>query len=154
MRVYCVSCGAACEGEPGARVPCPACATPFDVPLDIEGAPASRGPLPSLAEPPPDVEPAPHVRPVPRQVPPGGPARTKVLVGKPTNGWAVASLIFGVMFCVPAVSPIMGIVCGLVAFSQLSADPEQKGHGTAGTGIVLSLIAAGLQVWIVASEKW
>ncbi len=152
MRVYCVPCGAASDGEPGARVPCPACAAPFDVPLDLEGE-APRSALRRAPEPPPEVEPAPDAEP-PRPMARAAPRGAKHRVGKPTNGWAVASLVFGVLCCIPGVSPVMGVVCGLVALSQLSGNPEETGHGMAGTGIVLSLITGAFEAWAVASGKW
>ena len=157
MRVFCVACGAANEGEPGARMVCSACAVPFDIPPDV----AEDGSRPSAAatrtfEAPPVVEPMVPTLGTPLQgaTQPAVLSGKKTHVGKVTNGWAVASLIFGIVCCIPVVSPAAGIICGLIALSQLSADPEQTGQGMAMSGIVLSLITAGVSIYLVASGTW
>lgn len=85
--------------------------------------------------------------------------------GAGNNGLAVASLICGCVgflgtFCcltVPfagSVVPLAGIVLGLVALSQLKANPGQEGKGMAIAGIVLSavgmLISVGMTILVLA----
>jgi hypothetical protein len=86
-----------------------------------------------------------------------GPVRPLTTPGPGNNGMAVASLICGCVgflgtFCCLTVPfaglavPLAGIVLGLVAVSQLKANPGQEGKGMAIAGIILS--AAGLLISI------
>ena len=53
------------------------------------------------------------------------------------SGLAVASLVLGILFCVPFAS-IVAIILGAVALSQISKAPDQlKGRGMAIAGICL-----------------
>ncbi|WP_405618715.1 DUF4190 domain-containing protein [Streptomyces sp. NBC_00076] len=71
----------------------------------------------------------------------------------PVNALAVASLVLGVLCCVPAV----GLVLGLVALGQIRRKGE-RGRSMAVTGSVLSSL--GLVLWVVAlatgglSDAW
>ncbi|MEU0071233.1 DUF4190 domain-containing protein [Streptomyces sp. NPDC006332] len=71
----------------------------------------------------------------------------------PVNALAVASLVLGILCCVPAV----GLVLGLVALGQIRRKGE-RGRSMAITGSVLSSL--GLALWIVAlatgalSDAW
>lgn len=85
--------------------------------------------------------------------------------GSANNGMAVASLICGCVgflgtFCcltIPFVGlavPLAGLVLGLVALSQLKANPGQEGKGMAIAGIILSavgmLISIGMTILVLA----
>ncbi|MFC5956881.1 DUF4190 domain-containing protein [Streptomyces pratens] len=59
----------------------------------------------------------------------------------PTNGLAIASLVFGILWIVP----VLGLVLGLVALRQIRRRGEQ-GRGMAIGGAVMS--AAGMVAWV------
>jgi len=59
----------------------------------------------------------------------------KTLLNNQTNVFAILSLIFGVVFFIPF-GPILAIVLGFIALSQISKSKEQ-GRGMAIAGIVL-----------------
>ncbi|MFD5794159.1 DUF4190 domain-containing protein [Streptomyces diastatochromogenes] len=71
----------------------------------------------------------------------------------PVNGLAIASLVFGVLCCLPGV----GLVLGLIALRQIGRRGE-RGKGLAISGSVLS--GLGLAVWVLmlatggASDFW
>jgi hypothetical protein len=60
------------------------------------------------------------------------------------NGAAVASLICGILGCVPVITSLAAIILGFVGISK-SRQPGRGGKGMAIAGIVLGLI--GLIVW-------
>ncbi|MGW1215274.1 DUF4190 domain-containing protein [Streptomyces sp. NPDC002499] len=60
----------------------------------------------------------------------------------PVNGVAIASLVLGILCCVPGV----GLVLGLVALAQIKRKGE-RGRGMAVTGSALS--ALGLTLWVL-----
>ncbi|MFD3535381.1 DUF4190 domain-containing protein [Streptomyces sp. NPDC058664] len=72
---------------------------------------------------------------VPGAGPYGGPPR------RTTNGLAVASLVSGIVCCLPP----LGLVLGLVALPQIRKK-DQAGKGLAVTGIVLSVVSCLLLV--------
>ncbi|MEU5955754.1 DUF4190 domain-containing protein [Streptomyces sp. NPDC047525] len=64
----------------------------------------------------------------------------------PVNGFAIASLVLGILCCVPAA----GLVLGLVALSQISKKGE-RGKGMAIAGSVLSVVGIVLLVLAVVT---
>src|SRR5262249_41137346 len=65
-----------------------------------------------------------------------------------TNSLATAALVFGILSvtfglcCYGLPFNIAGIVCSLVALTQIRANPErERGHGLAITGLVLSILS-------------
>jgi hypothetical protein len=142
MRVFCTSCGTPNEGEPGGTVMCVACTAVFGVPADAHPAPEARPPPAA------DLEPFP-APPAPASgaawgAPQGSPPAPYAAPGAPepaaasTNSLAVASFVSSLVCCIPVLSPLVGLVCGLMALSQLKQRPLQKGRGLALAGIVLS----------------
>src|SRR4051812_31685148 len=70
---------------------------------------------------------------------PGPPAS-----GPRTNGWAIASLICGLLGCIPGIASLLAIVFGIVGVKKAN-EPQTSGKGIAITGIVLGLV--GLLLW-------
>ncbi|MFI1679512.1 DUF4190 domain-containing protein [Streptomyces sp. NPDC020607] len=64
----------------------------------------------------------------------------------PVNGFAIASLVFGIFCCVPAV----GLVLGLVALAQIKKKGE-RGKGLAIAGSILSVVGVLLLVLSIAT---
>ena len=104
--------------------------------------------LPEFASafPPASAAPAP-IAPVPSSFPQQG----------KTNPLAVAGMILGigsitVGFCCCTWVPlsIAGLICSLIALSQLKANPQQAGRGMAITGLVLSIcgLLAGVLIMV------
>jgi hypothetical protein len=66
-----------------------------------------------------------------------------------TNGFAVASLVlglisatFGLCCCYGLPFNLLGFICAVIAFSQISADPQyNRGKGLAVAGMVLSILS-------------
>jgi hypothetical protein len=56
-----------------------------------------------------------------------------------TSAAAVASLIFGIVFCIPVVSQLAAIILGFVGISKTS-NPMVKGRGLAIAGLILGLL--------------
>ena len=55
-----------------------------------------------------------------------------------TNGWAIASLVTGIVGCFP-----LALIFGYVALSQIKKDPSIGGRGFAVAGVVLGWIPVG-----------
>jgi type IV pilus assembly protein PilA len=69
----------------------------------------------------------------------------------PTSGLAVASLVFGILFCVP-LAPLVGFILGLFALSQISKSRGALGgRGLAIAGIVLSGVTFVASIGILAA---
>jgi uncharacterized membrane protein len=56
-----------------------------------------------------------------------------------TSAAAVASLIFGIVFCIPVVSQLAAIILGFVGISKTS-NPMVKGRGLAVAGLILGVL--------------
>jgi hypothetical protein len=70
--------------------------------------------------------------------PSGPPAGGYGYAAQSTNGFAVASLVLGI---IPVCSGILAIVFGFIAKSQISnSGGTQKGDGTATAGLVLGFL--------------
>ncbi len=83
--------------------------------------------------------------PPPGYPPPPGPGYGQVQPQPKTSSAAVASLVLGLLGCVPVVTSLLAVVFGLVGFSA-SGKPMMKGRGFAVTGLLLGLF--GLVVWV------
>ena len=60
-----------------------------------------------------------------------------------TNGWAIASLVTGIVgFFLPFLIPLP-LIFGYVALSQIKKDPSIGGRGFAVAGVVLGWIQVG-----------
>jgi hypothetical protein len=57
----------------------------------------------------------------------------------PVNGLAIASLVLGILCCLP----VVGLVLGLIALGQIRKKGE-RGRGMAIAGIVLGWVGIGL----------
>ncbi|MFD0223717.1 DUF4190 domain-containing protein [Streptomyces hirsutus] len=119
-------------------------------PQQPEGSPGQHPqgqyptPQPQGACPPPEFPQGPHSPQGPGPYGPHGAHGPYVPYGfrppPPTNGLAIASLVFGILWIVPA----LGLVLGLVALRQIRRRGEQ-GRGMAIGGAVTS--AAGMVAW-------
>ena len=79
----------------------------------------------------------------------GGPA---TVAQRPrTNRLAVASLVVscaGLLWgIVLAIAPIVGVVLGLVARSQIKRDPMSSGGGIALAGVIVGVIGSAWWLW-------
>lgn len=61
-----------------------------------------------------------------------------------SNGWAIASLICGIVGCVPFVTSLCATIFGIVGIRK-SSDPQVGGRGIAIAGLILGII--GLIGW-------
>lgn len=68
---------------------------------------------------------------------------------RPTNTMAIVSLIFGILgvtgVCA-GIGPIVALITGNMAMSEIRNDPNQSGDGLAKIGIILGWIGVGLMV--------
>ncbi|MHB8872774.1 MAG: DUF4190 domain-containing protein [Myxococcaceae bacterium] len=158
MKVYCPNCGQANDTGPGARVMCTACTAVFDAPPEA-GAPPPAPPPPEQSWDQPAPPPA-YAPPTPVYVPPVAPVQPSWAPPSPsygtpaqmggvqvTNTLAIISLIAGIVCCIPVVSPLTAIITGVIAISQINADPvTQKGKGLAVAGIVLGSMSVVLSL--------
>ncbi|MBX7098591.1 MAG: DUF4190 domain-containing protein [Myxococcaceae bacterium] len=136
--IYCPSCGTPNEAK-GARVTCVACAVTFEVSQGLSPGKPSGDVPPALTPDKPEVRPAvlsAVASPGARQAPVRPLAQGAS--GASTNPLAITSLVFGVLCCIPLVSPAVALGCGIAALKQINAaTPEQPGKPLAIAGIVL-----------------
>jgi hypothetical protein len=57
-----------------------------------------------------------------------------------TSGAAVASLVFGLLGCIPFVTGLLAVVCGILGISK-TKDPRYSGRGLAIAGLLLGLLS-------------
>jgi len=67
------------------------------------------------------------------QLPPGFPVQQ-------TSGWSIASLICGLLMCVPFVAGLLAVVFGILGIRR-ARDPQVGGKGLAIAGLILGLIS-------------
>jgi hypothetical protein len=169
MRVFCPNCGSENEGQPGGTVTCVTCTTSFAVP-NAQGiiapaappAPPASRPV-ATAERPTSTgwvgEPAPplsqYTAPPQQQSTTGAvfapPAPRRPVQVQTTNALAVVSLIFGLVCCIPFASPLVAIITGWVARTQIAATGgQQKGGEMAMAGILLGVASLGFWgLWLI-----
>jgi hypothetical protein len=71
--------------------------------------------------------------------------------GRTTNGFAVASLVLGIVWAM-GVGSILALVFGYLAKSQIDRSPdEETGRGMAIAGIVLGWVGVGFLVLMIVS---
>jgi hypothetical protein len=61
-----------------------------------------------------------------------------------SNGAAIAALVMGILLCIPFITGLGGVVCGVVGIRK-AKDPRVGGKGMAIAGLVLGL--ANLALW-------
>jgi hypothetical protein len=180
MRVFCPNCGKPNEAQPGHRAICDSCMSTFDVPnlppsdtspglpsnIETQRDPGSVADTVLSGTPPPGVVSAPVPPPQPTQqspwaTPPAQPATWGAPSMQPagygmappqkTNGLAIASLVLGILCCVPF-GGVLAIILGVVALQQISAQPQTGGKGLAIAGIVLGSISMlSVALFVLAS---
>jgi hypothetical protein len=57
-----------------------------------------------------------------------------------TSGLAITSLVCSLIFCVPLVTPILGIIFGIAGILSVQGNPRRKGMGLAVAGLLIGLI--------------
>jgi hypothetical protein len=67
---------------------------------------------------------------------------------RPLSAMAVASLVFGLLLCLPGAG-LPGVICGAIGLSATGANGARRGRGLAVSGLVISVIA--MAGWIVAA---
>src|SRR5688500_3084373 len=75
---------------------------------------------------------------------PGAPQAYSMPPQRQTSGAAVASLIFGILGCVPFVTGLLAIILGFIGM-RTTRDPKYSGRGMAVAGLILGLLS--LVVW-------
>lgn len=112
--------------------------------------PPPRGGYPSQPSnyPPPGYGPPQGPQPYGYQPAGYGPPQTQ----RPNNGYAVASLIcsiVGVLFILPVVGPILGIVLGNSAKKQIAqSQGREGGENLAQAGVILGWVGVGLNILV------
>ena len=75
--------------------------------------------------------------------------------GRQTNGWAIASLVCGIVGCVPFLTGLLAVIFGIIGLRK-TRDPRVGGKGLAIAGLVLGIVSillwalfggALLQMW-------
>lgn len=127
----------------------PATPPPFSAPPGPQGSSAPPNTSPS-ASPGPAQHPGPYGAtgqfPAPGPLPPPG----QYSAPRRTNGFAVASLVLGIVGCF-VVTPVLAIVFGVIARKRIAASGgTQDGKGLATAGIVLGALWIPLLVGVVA----
>ncbi len=128
----------------------------------------SMNPPPPGAPPPPPGEDQPGRPPVPGHPaggappPPAGPPPGYVpfgaappAAGQRTNGFAVASLVLGIVgivLCFLWIPWILAIIFGAIAIKQCNEDPTYTGKGLAIAGLVCGLVGAAIIVLFLVSS--
>jgi hypothetical protein len=157
MRVFCSQCGTPNEGEPGTKVICTSCTTVFEIPAGVTpvappSEPVAAPPLaqtyvPPAANLPPTQQPswgAPMVN--PGQPGPTFPAPMPGAGGPTTHGLAIASLVLGIVCCIPF-SGIAALITGYLAIQKIDANPQlHTGRGLAVAGMILGGLSIVISV--------
>lgn len=143
MKVFCPNCGTENEGMPGGRLTCKACTASFEVPRE-GGVAAPPPPRVVDAQPKVTTPPSPSSQPFPTGYvgpPPMGYGRGGGgLQSGETNPLAIASLVMGILCCLPF--SIGAIVTGVMAQNQIAASGgAQKGKELALGGIILGSLS-------------
>jgi uncharacterized membrane protein YvbJ len=68
------------------------------------------------------------------------------IVAPKTSGFAVASLVLGIIGIFFGLCSILAIIFGGMALSQISKNPELKGKGQAVAGLVLGIVVVALGI--------
>ena len=79
-------------------------------------------------------------------------------VQQKTNGLAIASFVLSlatiITWCIP-ITPVLGVIFGLVARRQLNHNPGQPGRGLATAGIIIGLVfiilIAAFWIWVATN---
>lgn len=69
-----------------------------------------------------------------------------------TNGFAIASLVLGIIGFFNFFAAVLAIIFGGVAMGQLNRNPEMKGRGLATAGLIVGIIA--FVVRIIVAIWW
>jgi len=100
------------------------------------------------------VPPAAPVVPPPQYPPP----RPRDVVPTRTNGWAIASLVLGILsfMCIPFIGAVLAIVFGIIAKNGIKRSKgELGGSGLATAGLVLGIVNLSfLLIFAVAAVPW
>lgn len=160
----CTSCGA--ELEDGDRF-CTDCGSPVTDRATSEptlvraataatapphAAPSASYPPPPTHPPPPAPPPAPPVQPQLSTLPPPqapyAPGYDTTPAG--TNGYAIASLVLGIVW-IAGLGSLLAVIFGVMAKNQIDASGgRQTGRGLAVAGLVLGVVGLiGLIIWII-----
>jgi len=63
-----------------------------------------------------------------------------------TSGLAITSLVCSLIFCVPLVTPILGVIFGIAGILSVQGNPRRKGMGLAVAGLLIGLIVGFGQI--------
>ena len=158
MRVFCSQCGTPNEGAPGSKVICTSCTTVFEIPAGV--TPVANDPAQAPTQPPlaqTYVPPSANVPPAqqpswgaplvnPGQPGPSFPAPMPGAGGPTTHGLAIASLVLGIVCCIPF-SGIAALITGYMAIQKIDANPQlHTGRGLAVAGMILGGLSIVISV--------
>jgi len=65
-------------------------------------------------------------------------------MGKRSNGWGIASLVCGILLCIPFLTGLLATVFGIVGIRK-ARDPQVGGKGLSIAGLVLGIV--NILVW-------
>jgi hypothetical protein len=69
-----------------------------------------------------------------------GPGAVAAQQQRRTSGAAVASLIFGILGCIPFITGLLAVICGILGIAK-TKDPRYSGRGLAIAGLLLGLLS-------------
>lgn len=98
--------------------------------------------------PPQQGNPGPYPQPTPQPTPPypqGYAPRESFPIQK-SNGWAIASLVLGLLGCVPVITSLLATLFGIIGI-RVGSRPQTGGKGLAIAGLILGLI--GIAGWAI-----
>src|SRR5881394_2029961 len=104
----------------GQTIACTVCKKQFTVPMDVGASGMSPIPPIPMASP---VGPA-IVNYPPQSMPPMA-AYASPMVAPPTSGLAIASMICGLLFFIPFVTGLLGVIFGIIGIKQTSENRMQ-----------------------------
>lgn len=128
--------------------PAPANDAPSPVPYAAPeyGQQPPQAPPPSYGQPPPYAAPPPYGQP-PYGQPPYGHGGYAYAPPRSTNGFAIASMVLGILW-IYWIGSILALIFGYVARNQIRAG-NQQGDGMAIAGIVLGWIGVGILLLLI-----
>ena len=86
---------------------------------------------------PPPTPPPPGYPPPPGM---GHPDQLGMPMGKRSNGWSIASLICGILGCVPFLTGALAVIFGIIGIRK-ARDPQVGGKGLSIAGLVLGIVS-------------
>ena len=91
---------------------------------------------------------------IPPQPPSGADAPAPPFPRPKSNVFAILSLVFGCLGCIPLLGGVLAVVFGMLGIRDANRDPWHSGKGLAIAGLVLGTISLGLWLLFGGSIGW